>query len=66
MAMIEVSRKTVGSRQESIYLDTDDLSQEDYCAFRRLQQEGKRLEALIFISKKLGAYKGGERDDRKA
>lgn len=59
MAMIEVSRKTVGSRQESIYLDTDDLSQEGYYEFRRLQQAGKRLEALIFISKKLGAYKGG-------
>ena len=60
MAMIEVSRKTTGSRQQSIYYDTDDLSQEDYYEFRRLQQAGKRIEALIFIQKKVeAAYRGG-------
>ena len=55
MAMIEVARKNTGGRQISIYFDTDDLSQEDYCEFRRLQREGKRIEALNFIYKKGGA-----------
>lgn len=55
MAMIEVSNKNVHGRQQIIYFDTDDLSQEDYYEFRRLQREGKRIEALSFIYKKGGA-----------
>ncbi len=55
MAMIEVARQNTGGRQEYTYIDTDDLTQEDYCEFRRLQRAGKQIEALIFISRKAGA-----------
>lgn len=54
MAMIQVQvKKDICGRQQFIYYDTDDLSQEDYCEFRRLEKEGKPFEALKFLSYKV-------------
>lgn len=53
MAMIEIKKyKDEFGREQIIYYDTDELSQEDYCKFRRLQKSGRRKEALNFISKR--------------
>ena len=57
--MIEVAKKDVRGRQQIVYYDTDDLSQEDYYEFRRLQQEGKRIKAVNFLIEK-ASLKGGE------
>lgn len=52
MAMIEVTRThDYSGREYIIYCDTDDLSQEDYSEFLRLQKAGKKKEALQLISK---------------
>lgn len=53
MAMIEVSKKDVHGKPQIIYYDTDDLSQEDYCEFRRLQREGKQIKAVNFLIEKV-------------
>lgn len=55
MALIRIgSEKDKNGRKHEVYLDTDDLSQEDYHEFCRLEREGKFGEAKAFLKKKLG------------
>lgn len=53
MALIAVKKqKDEYGREQIIYCDTDDLTQEDYYEFCRLQESGKQQEALNFILSK--------------
>lgn len=61
MALIFI-RKEKGEfgRKHEVSLDTDDLSQEDYHEFCRLEREGKPGEAKVFLKKKLIGEKRNE------
>lgn len=47
--LVEVYRKTKGKEICSEYLDTDDLSQEDYVRFRELWDAGQIYKARKFL-----------------
>lgn len=47
--LVEVYRKTKGKEIYSEYLDTDDLSQEDYVRFRELWDAGQIHKARRFL-----------------
>jgi hypothetical protein len=54
MALIRVgSEKDKSGRKHDVYLDTDDLSQEDYREFCRLEKEGKIGKAKDILIKKI-------------
>lgn len=50
MSMIEIKHtKDEAGRPIVEYIDTDDLDDEDYYEFRKLESEGKHSEAYLFI-----------------
>ena len=54
MSLIRIgSEKDKSGRKHDVYLDTDDLSQEDFHEYWKLKKEGKFDEAYDFLKKKL-------------
>ena len=53
MPMIQIKHNNKSSRPIIEYLDTDDLNQNDFYEFCRLQDEGKYFDAIEFIKSKL-------------